>query len=500
MGCNAKIIIRDEVNVRVKGIDPGTIEACQKVLTFHVPGFIHMPAYKLGRWDGTIKLFSLTGATYLNLLDIIEPVLLKNGCSAEIENDLRDDYSHVSENLQLVKENIFSAYLMKDGEPCILRDYQLDAANTALQHSQGILEMATGSGKTLVCGTLSAVFAPFGRVVIVVPNIDLIVQTQYQFKDVGIDAGMWYGEIKDRKQITIATWQSLDHFPELFDDVVCVIVDEVHQAKAKILNEMLSGPAANVPYRFGCTGTLPKEKLFQLQIKAVLGETIFKLRTWELQHRGVLADTNIYQVRMADWNNSSYQRATVAEVLNEDSGTYVKEYQGFDTWQAEVEWQFNDCDRATYISALIKEIAKDHGNTLVLVTYRKHGKMLQDRIPDSVSLDGRNKKRKDFYDDFNAGNNQVLICTYGIASTGIDITRIFNLVVIEPGKKFEKVMQVMGRGLRKGHDKHSLAVYDIFSDSGMSKKHAARRRTLYKEAKQKLEIVDVEYIDADFVT
>ena len=499
MGCKATIIIKDEVNVRVKGIDPGITEECIKALTFHVPGFVHMPSYKLGRWDGTIQLFKPSGTTFLNLLDVVVPILAKHGCEIEFE-DHRDNYDEIAEHLKFIAENSFSEYTMKDGKPCKVRDYQVEAVNTALTESQGILELATGSGKTLICGILSKSFAQFGNVVVVVPNIDLIIQTQYEFKNLGIDAGVWYGEIKDRKDITIATWQSLDHFPELFHDVVCVIVDEVHQAKAKVLNEMLSGPAANVPFRYGCTGTMPKEKLFQYQIKGVLGETIFKLRTWELQNKGVLADNSIYQVRLADSNNKRYKKAVTVEVEDERTGKIKEEEEGFDDWQKEVEWHFSDLDRAAYVAALIRDIAETNGNTLVLVTYRKHGKLLQDKIPDAVSLDGRDKNRKAFYEDFNKGDNQVLICTYGIASTGIDITRIFNIVFIEPGKKFEKVMQVIGRGLRKGEDKHTLNVYDICSDSGMSRAHASRRRSLYREAKQKFEIVDVEYVDADSVT
>ena len=499
MGCTATIVILDEVNARVKGIDPGTIEDCRKALTFHVPGFIHMPNYKLGRWDGTIGLFKPSGATYINLLDVVIPILTKHRCDIEIE-DHRRNYDHIGQQLQLVKEDSYSHCTMKNGETCALRDYQVEAVNKALQEASGLLEMATGSGKTLVCGVMSDIFSAHGNVVVIVPNIDLVVQTQYEFKNLGIDTGVWYGGVKDRKPVTIATWQSLDHFPELFEGVICVIVDEVHQAKAKVLNEMLSGPAAHVPYRFGCSGTLPKEELFRLQIRAVLGPTIFQLRAWELQNRGVLADTNIYQVRLGDSNNPRYQKATEVEVIDEKTGKVKIEHEGFDDWKKEVDFHFGDVDRFAYTSALIADIAENHGNTLVLVTYRKHGKMIQDRIPGSVSLDGRDKDRKGFYDDFNSKDNQVLICTYGIASVGIDITRIFNLVFIEPGKKFEKVMQTIGRGLRKGADKHRLNVYDICSDSGMSKNHSARRRTLYREAKQKLEIIDVEYVDADSVT
>ena len=498
MGCKAKIVIKDEVNVRVKGIDPDTMEACQKALTFHVPGYFHMPAYKLGRWDGTIKLFRLTGATYFNLLDEIIPILKAHRCSVEFE-DLRPDYDHIAEGLKFIKEDSYNTFELK-GQPCILRDYQVDAVNTALENSQGILEMATGSGKTLVCGIISKIFSEFGNVVVIVPNIDLIIQTQYEFKSLGIEAGVWYGEIKDRKEVTIATWQSLDHFPELFNDVVCVIVDEVHQAKAKVLNEMLSGPGAHVPYRFGCTGTMPKEKLFRYQIRGVLGNTIFEIKSWELQNRGVLAASNTYQIRLGDSNNPDFDEATMVEVENEETGEISDEYEGFESWKEEVDWQFKQHNRVDYVASLIRDIAQDHGNTLVLVTYRKHGKLLEQLIPGSISLDGRDKGRKEFYEEFNAGDNQVLICTYGIASIGIDITRIFNLVFIEPGKKFEKVMQTIGRGLRKGQDKHELRIYDICSDSGISRSHSAKRRTLYRQAKQKFEIIDVEYIDADTIS
>ncbi len=80
-----------------------------------------------------------------------------------------------------------------------------------------------------------------------------------------------------------------------------------------------------------------------------------------------------------------------------------------------------------------------------------------------------------------------------IAATRIDIPRIFNLVMLEPGKKFEKVTQTLGRGLRKADDKHKLNVYDFCSNHGMSGSHATKRRKLFKEARQKLEIIEVGY-------
>jgi superfamily II DNA or RNA helicase len=159
---------------------------------------------------------------------------------------------------------------------------------------------------------------------------------------------------------------------------------------------------------------------------------------------------------------------------------------------------FSDEDRLFYLATTIEEIVEEFGNTLVLVQYREHGKKLAGLLPDAISLDGRDKDRRDHYEKFNTNNNGLLICTYGIASTGIDIPRIFNLIIIEPGKKFEKVMQTLGRGFRTAEDKDHINIFDICGDDGLSKKHAASRRTFYKEAQQSLQIIDVEYYDANF--
>jgi len=473
----ATIIVKDEVNVRIKGLDPDLIDAAQDRLTFFVPGYVHMPAYKLGRWDGMIRLFSKTGTTYMNLLEYVIPLVEDAGYDIVFE-DKRGDWSSVTDVIKCINNEYLSHCTFK-GEPLTLRQYQIEAINTAIIEGGGILEMATGSGKTLVCATLSKVYSEFGYVVVIVPNIDLVLQTQHTFKQLGLDTGLWYGGIKERKQITIATWQSLDHFPELFAGVSCVIVDEVHQAKAKILNEMLTGPACNVPFRFGCTGTLPKEELFRLQIEGCLGKEIFVLRTWQLQNEGVLANTNIYQIKLNDAANPDYIKRTSKFP--------------FEDWNDELSWLLEYKTRLNYIAALLSEVRDNSGNTLVLVPFRKHGKALEALIPNSMSLDGRDKNRLAKYEKFNDTDDNILICTYGIAATGIDIPRIFNLVMLEPGKKFEKVTQVLGRGLRKADDKHSLNVYDVCSNSGMSSGHATKRRKLFKEARQQLEIIEVEY-------
>ncbi len=230
----ARLIIQDEVNVRLTGLDPETLQDVQDRLTFHVPGFIHMPAYKLGRWDGKIALMKKSGKTYLNLIEYILPIIEKNGYELVIDEDDRLEYDEEIQLLKLIDEEYLQGYTLNN-KPLTIRDYQIDAVNSALKNGCGLLEMATGSGKSLVAGVLSKLYSEIGRVVVIVPSIDLIIQTQHTFEQIGIDTGVWFGEVKNRKQVTIATWQSLDNFPELFAGVLCVIVDECFSGDTPIL-------------------------------------------------------------------------------------------------------------------------------------------------------------------------------------------------------------------------------------------------------------------------
>ena len=71
--CN--IIIKDEVNVKLEGLDLVTRRKLTNKFKYEIPGARFMPAVRLGRWDGTVSFFSQGGLTYVNLLDEIIPLL-----------------------------------------------------------------------------------------------------------------------------------------------------------------------------------------------------------------------------------------------------------------------------------------------------------------------------------------------------------------------------------------------------------------------------------------
>jgi len=110
--------------------------------------------------------------------------------------------------------------------------------------------------------------------------------------------------------------------------------------------------------------------------------------------------------------------------------------------------------------------------------------MLQSHIENSVFISGETKAndRKEQYDEVKTAENKVLIATYGVAAVGINIPRIFNLILIEPGKSFVRVIQSIGRGIRKAEDKDHVQIWDITSRCKFAKRHLTQRKKFYKEA------------------
>ena len=86
----------------------------------------------------------------------------------------------------------------------------------------------------------------------------------------------------------------------------------------------------------------------------------------------------------------------------------------------------------------------ESGNTLILVDRISAGNELVERLGDkAVFISGATKSddRKEHYDEVKVADGKIIVATYGVAAVGINIPRIFNLVLIEPGKSFVRVIQ-----------------------------------------------------------
>jgi len=482
---NARLIIKDEVNLKIEGLELDARRACMKKFEYEVPGARYMPSVKLGRWNGKVSYFSLAGSTYINLLEDIIPILEELHYDIELE-DLRD-YS-TTFTFQEVNTDTFAHVKWPkghthEGKPIELRDYQVDVINGFLSNPQSIQEVATGAGKTIMTAALSASVEQYGRSIVIVPNKSLVTQTEVDYKNLGLDVGVYFGDRKEwNKTHTICTWQSLNillkntksgdadcTIHDFIDGVICVMVDEVHMAKADALKQLLTGVMSRVPIRWGLTGTIPKAEYERIALQVSLGVVTNKLSASELQDKGVLANCHVNVVQLQDG-------------------------QEFANYQAELKHLLTDENRIDKICSLIDTI-KDSGNTLVLVDRIAAGHEITKRIKDSVFISGSTKvnERKEEYDEVATADGKVLVATYGVASVGINIPRIFNLVLIEPGKSFVRVIQSIGRGIRKAEDKDFVQIWDITSSCRFAKRHLTQRKAFYKEANYPFVIEKLNY-------
>ena len=478
-------MIQDEVNVKIVGLELGDRKALVNKFKFEIPGARYLPAVRLGRWDGKVSYFSLAGSTYINLLPKILAYLETEGYDIEVE-DTRDYQTQF--DFDAVREDSFAEHKWpkghpRAGDPIMLRDYQLPIINTFFENPQSVQEVATGAGKTIMTAALSSSVQKYGRSIVIVPNKSLVTQTEDDYKNLELDVGVYFGDRKEfGRTHTICTWQSLNNLlkttqshdaditiGEFLQDVVCVIVDEVHMAKADALKTLLTGAFAKVPIRWGLTGTVPKEEYAFTSIFCSLGEIVGKLAAKELQDAGHLAQCHVNIVQLVD---------------------HVE----YKDYQSELKYLLSTDGRLDYVAELIKRVNQT-GNTLVLIDRIATGQALLERLENAVFVSGSTKasKRKDEYDEVAISEDKIIVATYGVAAVGINIPRIFNLVLVEPGKSFVRVIQSIGRGIRKAEDKDFVQIWDITSTCKFAKRHLTKRKSFYKEASYPFTIEKAEW-------
>jgi superfamily II DNA or RNA helicase len=472
---SATIVIKDEVNIKIEGLDLDARKALVNAFKYDVPYARYLPAVRLGRWDGKVSYFQLGGSTYTNLLPEIIPIIEKY----DYDIDLDDQRTYSNKfDFDLVEENRWAYKTWPKGhpaagEPIMLRDYQVEVINRFLENPQSIQEVATGAGKTITTATLSAAVEPYGRSIVIVPNKSLVTQTEKDYVNLGLDVGVYFGDRKEHGRThTICTWQSLNvllkntksgtadaTINDFIEDVVCIMVDEVHMAKADALKTLLTGVMSQIPIRWGLTGTIPKEKFESQALLVSLGPVIGKLSANELQQQGVLAQCHVNIVQLVD---------------------HVE----YKDYQQELKYLLEESGRLDTMADLINKVNAT-GNTLVLVDRTECGRQLAERLGDrAVFVSGATKgtKRQEEYDEVATATDKIIVATYGVAAVGINIPRIFNLVLIEPGKSFVRVIQSIGRGIRKAEDKDHVEIWDITSTCKFAKRHLTKRKAFYKEA------------------
>lgn len=341
------------------------------------------------------------------------------------------------------------------------RDYQEEAALVALNKRHGILECCTSSGKSLIIYLIIRNLLEEGveNILLCVPNITLVTQMFNDFKDYGwTDEDecceiLYGGETPTfEKRVLISTWQSLQHKEtDFFEKFDAVIYDECHSSKATVVNKILKA-CVNSRWRIGTTGTLPTSQMDLLQIACVLGQVLYRITSKELIDRGYLT------------------RMVVAALFVKYPKEFIKRIKGAD-YNNEVK-EFEECDaRQMAIDTVLKHTRPQH-NLLVLVNHVDHlskvAEHIREKFPERrvevISGSVNAKKREEIRQDAENREGLVIVATYGTCSTGVNIKKLHGIVLYGNSKSKIKVLQSLGRGLRKHVTKDKVVLYDVVDD------------------------------------
>ena len=453
--------------------------------TFEVPNAKFMPQYRGRNWNGEIHLYDLRSKRlYVGLLDRLVSFCVNREYKFKFEdNKYYGSPFEINEHISRegVKDYLTSITNLK------VRDYQLEGVYDALRRNRRLLISPTASGKSLMIYAIVRYFVSKNqKILLVVPTTSLVEQMYKDFEDYGWNPDSYCHRIYSGKEksneypVTITTWQSIYKLDrQFFVDYDVVIGDEAHLFKSKSLISIMT-KLEHAKYRFGFTGTLDGTQTHKWVLEGVFGPSYKVTRTAELMESGHLAKLDIQCI-----------------VLKHPP-------QKFEVFEDEVQYLIGHDQRNTFIKNLVLDLK---GNSLVLFQrVEAHGKPLYDLINESVVGDRKvffvhggvdTQEREEVRYIVDTEENAVIVASYGVFSTGINIRNLHNVVFASPSKSRIRNLQSIGRVLRKGNNKTKARLYDISDDcSYRSKKnytlnHLIERIKIYNEEKFNYDIVTV---------
>ena len=386
------------------------------------------------------------------------------------------------------------------------RDYQIEAAFNILKFRRCLAELATSAGKTLISFLTVAHLLETEKaqkILFIVPNVSLVVQASEDFLDynyrnqIDIKVQQIYSgqKIRAGRNVVIGTYQSLVKKDKAyFEQFDAVIIDETHKAKSQSIKTILQ-KCVNADYRYGLSGTIPKPgTLDRLTLMAYTGPVITEVSANFLQNEGHIAKCKVKVIKM------DYAPQSTKDAFREMS---QNRYESKDVFKFEQNYIINSTGRLNFVSSVISRV---RGNSLVLFHRIEHGKKLYEKLRQESDkrvfyVDGGTDKdiREEYKKKMEAGEEVVIVASYGTFSTGISIKKIHNIFFTESFKSEVIIRQSIGRGLRQHASKDSVNIIDFVDDLSSPDwdnyliRHAKARQTIYREQKFSYDIKNVSF-------
>lgn len=467
------------------------------------------PQVKRKLWDGYISYIDNASRLPVGLWHELTEVCKQNGFAINFDNfDLFKSPFTKEEFLSWVEA---TSFYDKKGNEIKPRDYQVHSVWQILRYKLSISEIATSAGKTFIMYLVMSFLRHKGllkKMLIIVPNISLIIQTyedfrDYSNKDESLNLQMISGntekELDPNTEVVIGTFQSLvkqnaEYFANF--DVVCV--DEAHFTQAKSVKDVLA-KCSNVVYRFGLSGTLEKEDFAEkLTLQAYLGPMINKVSAEYLFQNNYATPVQVKVLKL------NYLDDDIREKLQQIRKRRTS-IDGAKILDIERKLVIESDVRLRYLCDLIMKTSK---NTLVLFHNVKadYGRKIQNLLLESTSdkdvfyVDGDTDvdKREYYKQSLESGENKILIASFGTFSTGISIKNIHNIIFAESFKSDKIIRQSIGRGMRLHESKTKTNIIDIvddfsyYGDRNFLLKHSDKRLEIYQSQGFPYKIYEIE--------
>jgi len=397
---------------------------------------------------------------------------------------LLDELEELLSSISLMKYKIvdrrsFKKYKFDDEQirNCLktpLRDYQVEAVKSFIEHKNMIIKAPTGSGKTKVMAALIKLLDL--KTLVLCHKKDLVHQTYKRFIDDGIKyVGIVQANNYKPGKVIVATIQSAHKIPDL-NSFEFIIVDEIHRANAPTYQNVLMNVTAS--YRLGLSATpFSRDKLHKARVKSWIGPIKYELPAKELVESGFLAEPTIYFVPIDK-----------VEVRLKNSRIVPRNIEDYKWIGAERNGIIRNEFRNNKIAKLAKSVKKP---VVILIKNIEHGEILLNKIPEAIFIHGSTplEERQKAIELIETSSDAILIGST-IMDEGIDIINIRSLIVAAGGRSFVRALQRIGRALRRSKTKHKVDIYDFMDRTNRYlEKHSLNRLKAYKkEGFQKINV------------
>ena len=433
-------------------LDRSQYNELKPLLTFKAKDYKFSPRFKAGLWTGEISFLDKNGLFPIGLLSKF--LKFCENYSYEPVLDFK-----VSEFGEKVSEELLQKFLEIVFPPTtniFPYDHQIEAIQKAILFGRGVLNLATSSGKSLIIYSLVRyLIAKNKKIILIVPSISLVEQLYSDFKnDYGWNQVLdhvclnYGGKILDlSKNVLITTWQSVYKNDErFFEKYDALIVDEAHQMQGKSISE-IGKKCSKAKFRIGLTGSMPDNEADFNTVIGYLGPVIHKVMSKELIDKGIISQIKIKNLILRYPSSMCCARSS-----------YQKEVDDINSY----------ANRNLALDHIIKN-AKETDNILILVTKIEHLRnikiYLEKKFPGKVVHEIYGKTEADVRENIRKGleneSGSILVASYGTFSTGVSVKKLHHIVLFSSYKSQIKILQSIGRGLRKHESKEFVTIHDV---------------------------------------